>query len=114
MATWAAEQTDNMTIDAAGPDIITYAELVESIAVAVGRRPKFMYMSPRMTLLAGRVVERLVDDVLLTRQELEGLMQELLVSHERARGTRRLENWLLSSADTLGHTYASELARHWR
>jgi uncharacterized protein YbjT (DUF2867 family) len=114
IATWAAEQMDNLTVDAAGPDTITYAELVESIAVAVGRRPKFTYMSPRMTLLAGRVVERLVNDVLLTGPELEGLMQELLVSHERPRGTRRLENWLLSSADTLGHTYASELDRHWR
>ena len=114
IATWAAEQTDNMTVDAAGPDTITYTELVESIAVAVGRRPRFMYMSPRMTLLAGRVVERFVDDVLLNGPELEGLMQELLVSHERPRGTRRLENWLLSSADTLGRTYASELDRHWR
>jgi uncharacterized protein YbjT (DUF2867 family) len=114
IATWAAEQTDNMTVDAAGPDTISYAELVESIAVAVGRRPKFMYMSPRMTLVAGRVVERFVNDVLLNGQELEGLMQELLVSHERPRGTRRLENWLLSSADTLGTSYASELARHWR
>jgi uncharacterized protein YbjT (DUF2867 family) len=114
IATWAAEQTDNTTVDAAGPDTIAYTELVESIAVAVGRRPKFMYMSPRMTLAAGRVVERVVDDVLVNGPELEGLMQELLVSHERPRGTRRLENWLLSSADTLGRTYASELARHWR
>jgi NADH dehydrogenase len=114
IATWAAEQTDNMTVDAAGPDAIPYAELVESIAVAVGRRPRFMYLSPRMTLLAGRVVERMVNDVLLNRPELEGLMEELLVSHERPRGTRRLENWLLSSADTLGRSYASELDRHWR
>ena len=80
----------------------------------MGRRPKFMYMSPRMTLLAGKVVERMVDDVLLNGPELEGLMQELLVSHERPRGTRRLENWLLASAETVGRTYASELARHWR
>ncbi|HSP08850.1 MAG TPA: NAD(P)H-binding protein [Candidatus Dormibacteraeota bacterium] len=114
IATWAAEQTDNMTVDAAGPDTIAYTELIESIAVAVGRRPRFMYMSSRMTLLAGRIVERMVDDVLLNGPELEGLMQELLVSHERPRGTRRLENWLLASADTLGRAYASELARHWR
>jgi len=30
IATWAAEQTDNMTLDAAGPDTMTYAELVEA------------------------------------------------------------------------------------
>jgi hypothetical protein len=41
-------------------------------------------------------------------------MQELLVSHERPRGTRRLDNWLLASAKTLGVNYASELDRHWR
>jgi NADH dehydrogenase len=52
--------------------------------------------------------------VVLTRQELEGLMEELLVSHEKPRGTRRLDNWLLTNADTLGRNYASELARHWR
>jgi hypothetical protein len=41
-------------------------------------------------------------------------MGELLVSHERPRGTRRLEDWLLASADSLGRSYASELDRHWR
>jgi NADH dehydrogenase len=41
-------------------------------------------------------------------------MSELLVSHERPRGTRRLDNWLLTNADTVGRKYASELARHWR
>ncbi|MGH7764719.1 MAG: SDR family oxidoreductase [Candidatus Dormibacteraceae bacterium] len=114
IATWAAEQTDNMTVDAAGPDTVSYVDLVESIAVAVGRRPRFVYMSPRTTIFAGRIVSRFVNDVLLNEQELEGLMQELLVTEERARGTRRLENWLLASAETLGRQYASELARHWR
>lgn len=114
IATWAAAQGDNLTVDAAGPDTMTYMELVEAIAIAVGRRPRFMYMSPRMTLRLGDLVGRVVKDVLLNRQELEGLMDELLVSHERARGTRRLDNWLLTSANTLGRAYSSELDRHWR
>lgn len=114
IATWAAAQVDNVTVDAAGPDTMTYLELVEAIAIAVGRRPRFMYMSPRMTLRLGNLVGRVMNDVLLNRQELEGLMDELLVSHERARGTRRLDNWLLTSAYTLGRAYSSELERHWR
>ena len=114
IATWAAAQGDNLTVDAAGPDTMTYMELVEATAIAVGRRPRFMYMSPRMTLRLGDLVGRVVKDVLLNRQELEGLMDELLVSHERARGTRRLDNWLLTSANTLGRVYSSELDRHWR
>lgn len=114
IATWAATQSDNLTVDAAGPDIMTYAELVEGIAIALGRRIRLMYASPRTTILAGNLVGRVVRDVLLNKQELEGLMTELLVSHERPRGTRRLENWLLSVSETLGANYASELDRHWR
>jgi NADH dehydrogenase len=114
LSTWAAGQTENVTVDAAGPDIMTFTELVEAIAIAVGRRPRFVYLSPRQAILAADAIGRLHKDVLLTRQELEGLMQELLVSHERPRGTRRLDNFLLTYADTLGINYASELNRHWR
>ena len=114
IATWAAEQSDNVTVDAAGPDIVYYSEMVESIAIAVGRHPRFVYMSPRATLRAAKLIGRFVNDVMLNEPELEGLMQELLVSHERPRGTRRLDNWLLTNADTLGTKYASELDRHWR
>src|SRR3989440_3670104 len=114
IATWAAEQTDNLTVDAAGPDIVYYSEMVESIAIAVGRHPRFVYLSPRNALRAAGVLGRVVNDVMLNEPELEGLMQELLVSHERPRGTQRLDNWLLTHADTLGAKYASELDRHWR
>jgi uncharacterized protein YbjT (DUF2867 family) len=114
IATWAAEQVDNLTVDAAGPDIIYYSEMVESIAIAVGRHPRFVYMSPRNALRAVRLLGRMVSDIVLNEPELEGLMSELLVSSERPRGTRRLDNWLLTHADTIGRTYASELARHWR
>ena len=114
IATWAADQVDNLTVDAAGPETMFYSEMVESIAIAVGRHPRFVYISPRMAARATRMLGLVVNDVMLNEPELEGLMSELLVSHERPRGTRRLDNWLLSSADTLGRQYASELDRHWR
>ena len=114
IATWAADQVDNVTVDAAGPDIIYYSEMVESIAIAVGRHPRFIYLSPKNALRAVKVLGRFVNDVMLNEPELEGLMQELLVSRERPRGTLRLDNWLLTHADTVGAKYASELDRHWR
>src|SRR5438874_1770114 len=72
------------------------------------------FLAPRETLVAARLIGRIVKDEVLNQPELEGLMQELLVSHERPRGTRRLDNWLLTNADTIGTRYASELDRHWR
>ena len=114
IATWAAEQVDNLTVDAAGPDTVYYSEMVESIAIAVGKHPRFVYLSPRNAMRAVRILNRFVNDIMLNEPELQGLMEELLVSHERPRGTRRLDNWLLTNAEAIGRTYASELDRHWR
>jgi uncharacterized protein YbjT (DUF2867 family) len=114
IATWAGAQTDNLTVDAAGPDIMTYTELVEAVSIAIRRRPRFVYVSPRTAIRAASLVGRLVNDKMLNEPELEGLMKELLVSHEPPRGTRRLDNWLLTNAETLGRNYSSELARNWR
>jgi NADH dehydrogenase len=73
-----------------------------------------VYFSPRLTLWAGDLVGAYVHDVLLTRQELQGMMEELLVSAEKPRGARRIDNWLLGTSDSIGRNYASELDRHWR
>ncbi len=53
-------------------------------------------------------------DVLLTRDELGGLMANLLVSGEPVRGTTKLSEWVVRHADRLGTRYTSELARHYR
>lgn len=114
IATWAAGQPANLTVDAAGPEVMTYAELVDSVAIAVHRRPRIVNMPAGLTLAAGNAVGLFMRDILLTRQELEGLMEELLVSKEEPRGTRRVDDWLLRSAAVLGRSYASELSRHFR
>jgi uncharacterized protein YbjT (DUF2867 family) len=114
IATWAAAQSESVVVDAAGPDIITYAEMVQDVAIAVRRRPRIVHLSSGLTLALGDIVGLFVRDVVLTRQELEGLMQELLVSQEPPRGARRLDDWLLRSTDSLGRSYASELRRHFR
>jgi uncharacterized protein YbjT (DUF2867 family) len=114
IAVWAASQEEHVTVDAAGPEIIKYTELVDEVAIAVGRRPRYVYLPPSMVMLAGQVLGLFVRDTILTREEAEGLMTELLVSSEPPRGGRRLDDWLLERADHLGRHYASELDRHFR
>ena len=114
IATWAAAQSENVTVDAAGPEIISYAELVDSVAVAIRRRPRMVFLPPWLTLVAGNLVGMLVRDVMLTRQELEGLMEERLISDAAPRGTKRVDDWLLRDSESLGRKYASELDRHFR
>jgi uncharacterized protein YbjT (DUF2867 family) len=114
IAVWAAGLTENVTVDAAGPEIISYLELVEGVAIAVERRPRRLFVPPALTIMAGKLVGMYVHDVLLTREELQGLMDELLVSQEPPRGRLRFDDWLLRNLETLGTSYASELNRHFR
>jgi uncharacterized protein YbjT (DUF2867 family) len=114
IAFWAAGVDSGITVDAAGPDIISYAELVESVSIAVARRPRRLYLPPGLTIAAGTLVGLFVRDVVLTREEVQGLMDELLVSHEPPKGRRRIDDWLLRRSETLGRNYASELTRHFR
>jgi hypothetical protein len=52
--------------------------------------------------------------VMLTRDEVEGLMANLLVSDGPPTGQTRLGDWLDENADSVGAKYASELRRHYR
>ena len=114
IAVAAASETENVTVDAAGPETVSFAELVDQIVIAVRRRPRFIYLPPATFIAAGRLIGLFTRDVVLTREELDGLTSELLVSNEPPRGTRRFDDWLLRSADQLGLHYASELDRHFR
>jgi NADH dehydrogenase len=114
IATWAAGEAGSVIVDAAGPDIVTYADLVDSIAIAIQHKRRIFFASPTVTLMAARALGRYLKDVILTRQELAGLMGDLLVSNEPPRGRRRIEDWLLRAADGLGTSYASRLNRHLR
>jgi len=55
----------------------------------------------------------LVKDVMLTRDELRGLMAGLLVSAEPPRGATRFSAWLERYGPELGRRYASEVRLHY-
>ena len=53
-------------------------------------------------------------DVVLTRDEILGLMSDLLISSTSPLGETRFSQWLEENAATVGTRYASELSRHYR
>ena len=63
-----------------------------------------------MTGLVGLAVR----DVTLTRDEVEGLMADLLVSHGEPTAHTRLSDWLAENGEDLGRGYVSEMDRHYR
>lgn len=52
-----------------------------------------------------------MDDVIISREEIRGLMAGLLAVDAPPTGQTRLTDWATKHADTLGRRYASELAR---
>lgn len=113
LAVTAGARSDNLVLDAVGPEAFTFDELVYTIAAALGRRARCLHVPPWLALRAARAVGRLVGDVTLTRDELRGLMADLLVSAAPPTGTTRLTAWLQEHAAAVGRRYASELQRHY-
>ena len=114
LAIGAADQDENLIMDAVGPEIYTFDELVRLVAEKVDSRAKIMHLPPGLALFFSRLVGYLVRDVVLTRDEVEGLMSELLVSQGAPTGTTRLSDWLSQNAGVIGIKYTSELKRHYR
>jgi uncharacterized protein YbjT (DUF2867 family) len=104
----------NEVIDAVGPEILTFEDLVRLIAGAIGRRTLVVHVPPAAALTAATAIGRLVGDVVVTKDELEGLMAGLVSTEGPATGTRPLTEWLAQNAAVVGKRYASEVSRHYR
>ena len=112
MAVDSVYRTDSYTWDAVGPDEMTFKQTVELIAKTIGISRPLMPLPPRMALLAAQILSLFVKDVMLTPEEVDGLMANLLISKEPARCKTSLRTWLEEHKTTVGKQYASELARH--
>ena len=64
--------------------------------------------------MLGWVLGRTVNDVLLTREEIGALVDDLLVAHHPPAGKDRFSDWLQRNVSAVGTQYASELVRHFR
>lgn len=111
LAVTKGREREHTITDAIGPETFTYRELVERIGAIIGKRRPIVCLRPSAAWAAGWIIGRLVGDVLITREEIDGLMQGLLCTHAPPAGTTKLTDWAAAHADTLGRRYASELAR---
>lgn len=114
LARLAVEQgraADNRIIDAIGPETFTYRELVRQIGEIIGKPRPTVSAPPTMGLAAGWLLGQFKGDVIITREEIAGLMQDLLCTQSPPAGQTRLSDWARQHAATLGVRYANELAR---
>ena len=105
---------ESYVIDAVGPDIFTFKEMVQLIGEKVGAKRPMISIPPRLALLAAQFLSLFFNDVLLTPKEVDGLMAGLLVSKKPPRCKTHLGDWLKDNKENVGAKYASELIKHYQ
>jgi uncharacterized protein YbjT (DUF2867 family) len=113
LAVESGERSDSYTADAVGPETYTYTELVKMIRSAIGSKSLIVHFPPAIIRLTSGVLGAILKDVVLTEDEIKGLMADLLVSHRPPSGRTSLEEWIKAHVQTIGTRYASELGRHY-
>ncbi len=102
---------ENKIIDAIGPETFTYRELAETVGEIIGAKRPIISVPIWFGYASGWVIGKMVNDVLITREEIEGLMADLLYTQSQPAAQTKLTEWTRKHKDTLGAHYASELAR---
>ena len=101
----AVESDRLVEVDAAGPEIVTFAEYVRRLAAALGLRRRFVPAPPVAILGVLGVAGAFFRDTVLTPEELAGLRQDLLVSHAHPLGRASVFEWLSREGQSFGQRY---------
>lgn len=111
LAVTQGDRRENTTLNAIGPETFTYRDLVKTVGEIIGKRRRIIPVPPMLGYVFTSLLGKLVDDVIITREEIKGLMSDLLYVKTPPTGTTKLTEWTQEHAQTLGYKYSSELAR---
>ncbi len=114
LAVDAALQSESAVTDAVGPETFEFESLMRLLAASMGVRSAFVHTSPSLGLGLTKLIGLLVRDVVLIRDEVDGLMAGLLTSCAPPSGATKLSAWLQDNAAGLGRSYVPELRRNYR
>ena len=114
LAVESGRSGDNVTLDAVSPEVFTFEDLLKEVRRITGGRARLMHAPPSLASAAARLMGIALRDVVLTRDEIDGLMAGLLVSGGPPTGQTRLTDWIHENRQTLGARYTSELSRNYR
>jgi hypothetical protein len=98
-------------LEAIGPETFTYRELVARVSRAIGVKRPIISVSPGLGYWTCRLLGLFVRDVVITREEIRGLMEGRLCVDAPPLGSTRLTEWIDHHRDSLGRRYTSEMAR---
>jgi uncharacterized protein YbjT (DUF2867 family) len=114
LTTELGERSDRATLDAVGPQSVTFREMVTAIRAATGSHavivPAPAWAIPPLSQALGAALR----DRLLTSDEYYAMTAGLADSDGPPTGQVKLTDWIAEHGGTLGRTYANEISRHYR
>ena len=104
----------SVILDAIGPETFTFQEFVQLIASAIKPAAALIHIPPAIGIIFGKLIGLILRDNILTRNELKGLMDEMLTSKQQPNGSTAFSDWLESHKEKIGSVYSSEIERHFK
>ena len=114
LAVTQGSSDENAILDAVGPETYTFNRLLRLIKDVVESNTLIVHFNPRLAYPMSKLLGYALKDAVLTWDEVEGLLANLLVSDQPPTGHTLLSAWLAENADWLGTRYMSEIRKHYR
>ena len=114
LCTDLGSRTDTVTVDAVGPESVTFRRLVDAIKAATGSRTVLVPVPGAVIPVLASGLNLVLRDRLLTADEYASMAAGRADSAGPATGTTVLTEWISEHGAELGVRYANELDRHFR
>ena len=109
-----AGEAGSRVVDACGPEVFAFNDLVRTVGAATGARRPLIHLPATLVLAVTRVIGLFVRDVVLTRDEIRELSEGLLTSPDPPTTSTRFSDWIAAHGADVGRRYESELGRNFR
>ena len=114
LAVTQGSSDENAILDAVGPETYAFNRLLRLLKNVLKSKTLILHLNPRLAYPLSRLPGYALRDIVLTWDEVEGLLANLLVSDQPPTGKTLLSEWLARNADWIGTRYMSEIAKHYR
>jgi len=103
------ESRENIVMDVAGPEKFKYIDYVKLIAKSIGVSRFIIPVPPISAWLVGWAVGIFLDDRVITRAEIKGLMRGLMATEEKPVGKVKFTEWISHNGQSLGMVYQNDM-----
>jgi len=111
LAVKEGSKSENNIINATGKETFTYHELVKTLMQSIGVKKPIIGINPKLAFFIGKIFSWFVHDVVITKEEIDGLTSNLLYVESEGVGDTLLSEWATKNKNILGKKYANELKK---